>query len=172
MNLKAPSLLILWSITFVFLVGFVLAIIKPWYMKEDDQMLQPRTESLREIRNTKSISDQVDNIVSKAMEKTENLDNDKRAKKRNRKQKKKQQKKRKSKNSKNSVDLEGGNSLARLEKKRQKKKERMLRDQAEYRRWKKSQLEPEESSQDAIDQLWEELFRKDLDFKSVFGDIA
>ena len=178
MDLKKPRIFALWSLTFVILVGFILSIVKPWQNNKDDKTLSPRTESLREIRNTKSIHDHVETMVDTLMDKTDKLEDDqdnsnddeKSQRKMRKQEKKKQQRRRKSKKNENSVDLEGQKIANRLEKKRQKKKERMLRDQEEYRRWKKRQLKTEQSTQDPVEQLWEELFRKNLDFKSVFGE--
>ena len=179
MSFKEPNLVALWVVTFVFLVGFVISVLKPWQGEEDDQRPSPRSESLRETRNTKSINEKVDDIASTIIDYTDYQDEaGKSMKNKNRKY----QRRKKGKKSENSVDFERGtvenavdddkgNTFEKQERKRQKKKARMLRDQEEYRRWKRQQLKAEESTQDPVEQLWEELFKKNLDFKSVFGDI-
>ena len=179
MNFKEPNLIALWTVTFVFLVGFVISILKPWQGDEDDISLSPRSESLRETRNTKSINEKVDDIASTLIDYSDYQDEAGKSMRNRNKKIQRRKKAKKSENSvdfdrgksENSVDVDKGNTLEKQERKRQKKKARMLRDQEEYRKWKRQQLKAEESTKDPVEQLWEELFRKNLDFKSVFGDI-
>ena len=165
-------LIVLWATTAICLTGFILSIVRPWEMMEDDQLRRPRTESLREIRNTKSVNEKVDEIIDSlvddddfTIEKKEKTEADAKWK---RKEKRRRKKKKivdsKNENSSGTSDRDHD----RLDKKRQKKKERLLRDQEEYRRWKKKQLKAQNENPDPVEELWEELFKKNLDFNAVF----